>query len=349
MELDAPGNVREGETLDEKRLEVYLEEQLELTGRLTIQQFPSGFSNLTYLLELDGRELVLRRPPFGAKVKSGHDMSREFKVLRGLAPVYPKAPKPLLFCGDEDVIGSPFYVMNRVRGVILRGSSKPLAPTQTRRVAEALVAALAELHAVDYQAAGLAELGKPAGYAARQVSGWTRRFEHAQTHDLPLMDEVAAWLAKELPPASGPSLIHNDFKYDNVVLNPDNLADITAVLDWEMCTLGDPLLDLGTSLGYWVQADDPEPMRALGLSPTFWPGNPSRAELVNMYQESSGRDVARPVWYYVYGLFKVAVIVQQIYARYRAGSTKDIRFSKLDRAVKACANMAAGTIEKGKL
>ena len=349
VELDKPEAVREGEALAEKQLEAYLKATLGLTGDLRVQQFPSGFSNLTYLLELGGRELVLRRPPFGANIKSGHDMSREYRVLSKLHPVYALAPKPLLFCEDERVIGAPFYVMERLQGVILRSGLRPVVPDVMRGVAGALIKALTELHAVDYSAAGLDDLGKPEGYAERQVKGWTRRYLKAQTDTVTSLDAVAAWLTDNVPAQSGASLIHNDFKYDNVILNPNNLTEITAVLDWEMTTLGDPLLDLGTSLGYWTQLDDPEPMRRLGLSPTTWPGNPTRAEVIDLYQAASGRSVDRPVFYYSYGLFKVAVIVQQIYARYRAGLTQDERFAGLGQAVVACADMAAHTIEKGRI
>lgn len=349
MHIDQPTSTRPGEELDRTQLEAYLKATLGLTGGLKVQQFPSGFSNLTYLLELGGRELVLRRPPFGANIKSAHDMSREYRVLSKLQPVYALAPKPLLFCEDERVIGAPFYVMERRQGVILRSGLKPVAPDVMRGVALALVKALTGLHAVDYSAADLDDLGKPEGYAERQVKGWTRRYLKAQTDAIASMDAVAAWLADNVPPQSDTSLIHNDFKYDNVILNPNDLSEITAVLDWEMTTLGDPLLDLGTSLGYWAQSDDPEPMRRLGLSPTTWSGNPTRAEVIDLYQAASGRSVDRPVFYYSYGLFKVAVIVQQIYARYKAGLTQDERFAGLGQAVVACADMAAHTIEKGRV
>ena len=349
---DQPTKVRQGEELDAKKLEPYLQEHLGLTGELSVAQFPSGFSNLTYLLTMGDKDFVLRRPPFGANIKSAHDMGREYKVLSHLNPVYPKAPKPLLYCEDEEVLGAEFYVMERVEGVILRGKMPPEQapePELMGQIAESLVNSLVELHAVDLTEAGLDDFGRPEGYVERQVKGWTHRYEKAQTDDVPTLDAAARWLAETMPPESGSSVIHNDYKYDNVVLNPNDQTRIVAVLDWEMCTVGDPLMDLGTSLGYWVEAGDPPAMRELGLSPTGLPGNPTRAQIVRLYEQASGREVAHPIFYYVYGLFKVAVIVQQIYARYKQGHTQDKRFAGLIQVVKACGQMAEEAVAKGSL
>ena len=350
LSTDQPKAVRQGEALELTTLEPYLREHLNLTGELRVKQFPSGFSNLTYLLELGGASLVLRRPPFGANIKSAHDMGREYRVLSHLHPVYSKAPKPLLYCEDVEVIGAPFYVMERVEGVILRGTmpeERAPEPDLMRGVAASLVNALAELHAVDLDAAGLRDFGRPEGYVARQVHGWAERYKAAQTDHVPTLEAAAGWLAGNMPPESGAALIHNDFKYDNVVLAPHDPTRITAVLDWEMATVGDPLMDLGTSLGYWTQTDDPPAMQRLGLSPTALPGNPTRAEVVEQYEQASGREVLEPVFYYVYGLFKVAVIVQQIYARYKKGLTKDERFAGLIHAVRACGEMAERAVDRG--
>ena len=347
---DQAGAIRAGEALEPTRLEPYLREHLSLTGELKVRQFPSGFSNLTYLLELGGTPLVLRRPPFGANIKSAHDMGREYRVLSHLHPVYDKAPKPLLYCEDASIIGAPFYVMERVEGVILRGTmpeEEAPAPDLMASVATSLVNALAELHAVDLGAAGLRDFGRPEGYVARQVRGWTERYKAAQTDEIPTIDAAAGWLEQNMPNESGASLIHNDFKYDNVVLSPHDLTRITAVLDWEMATVGDPLMDLGTSLGYWTQIDDSPALRRLGLSPTALPGNPTRAEVLETYRRASGRDVPNPVFYYVYGLFKIAVIVQQIYTRYKKGLTRDERFGSLIHAVRAYGEMAERAIDRG--
>jgi aminoglycoside phosphotransferase (APT) family kinase protein len=221
---------------------------------------------------------------------------------------------------------------------------RPAAPLM-RRIAASFVANLAELHRVDYAAAGLGDLGHPEGYVRRQIEGWTGRYRNARTDDVPEMEAAAAWLLAEMPAESGAALIHNDYKYDNLVLDPADWARIAGVLDWEMATIGDPLLDLGTSLGYWVEPDDPDELQALQLSPTALPGNPTRAELISLYEKASGRRVTRPTFYYVYGLFKVAVIVQQIYARYRRGDSQDPRFSGLIDAVRACGRTAVRAIE----
>nr|WP_255216274.1 phosphotransferase family protein [Pseudenhygromyxa sp. WMMC2535] len=340
-----------------------------MLGEIRVEQFPSGYSNLTYLLTIGPREVVLRRPPFGKTVSSGHDMSREHRVLSALAPVYPLAPVPLAFCDDPSVLGAPFYLMERRRGVIIRRQPPKgmvIDERRARQLSTALIDGLADLHAIDWRAAGLADLGKPEGYARRQISGWTRRWQGAQTDPLPVMDEVAAWLDAELPAQAdatgdgGPALIHNDYKYDNVVLElGDAVGDstgsraaparITAVLDWEMATIGSPLMDLGTTLGYWVDRSDDPRLQGAAFGPTNLPGSLDRAGLVERYRERSGREVADPHYYYVFGLFKIAVIGQQIYARYRQGSTKDPRFAALGHFVSVLAEVAAAAIERQRL
>lgn len=356
--VDRPTPVRAGEELDLARLAAHLAAHLPgaaadlAAATLAIEQFPSGFSNLTYLVRLGDRRLVLRRPPFGARIATAHDMAREHRILSALAPVYPKAPRPLLFCGDAEVLGAPFYLMERVEGVILRSSvARGPAPPAERLAAAAgaLVETLAELHAVDWRAAGLGDLGRPEGYVERQVEGWTGRYRRAATHEIAEMDRVAAWLAAHLPAESGAALIHNDLKHDNLVLAPGDWGRVLAVLDWEMATVGDPLLDLGTTLGYWVDPGDPPEMVALGLGPTALPGNPDRAGVVERYARASGRDVGDAVFLYAYGLFKLAVIAQQIYARFRAGHTQDPRFAALHLSVAACARTAAQAIALGRI
>jgi aminoglycoside phosphotransferase (APT) family kinase protein len=351
--LDRATAVRRGEELDRIQLELYLRQQLgEFAGPLVVEQFPQGYSNLTYLLRLGERELVLRRPPFGASIKSAHDMGREYTILSRLIAVYPKVPRPLLYCEDVSIVGAPFYLMERVRGVILRprlpGNMAP-PPALMARIAGAAVANLAELHAVDYRAAGLAEMGKPDGYLKRQIEGWTRRYQNARTDDIPHMEQTADWLAGHMPGESGAALIHNDYKYDNLVLAATDWSQITAVLDWEMATIGDPLLDLGAALGYWIEATDPEAIQALQFSPTNLPGNPTRAEVVAAYGVASGREVRDPVYYYVYGLFRLAVIIQQIYRRYKLGYTQDPRFATLIEGVRACGLMAQQAIARQRL
>ena len=343
--------VRPGEELDLARLEVFLRQHLPpFAGPLTVEQFPHGHSNLTYLLRLGAGELVLRRPPFGNQVQTAHDMSREFRVLSKLSAVFPLAPQPYLYCENNSVLGAPFYLMERRQGLILRKSPPPgisLPPPAMHALSIALVDTLARLHAIDYRAAGLAELGKPDGYVARQVAGWTKRYENARTDELAAMDNLARWLAERLPPESGAAVIHNDYKFDNLMLDPADPSKIVAVLDWEMATLGDPLLDLGTTLAYWVEADDPEPLRQTRVGPIVLPGSLTRRELVERYATASGRPLADPLYYYVFGLFKVAVIVQQIFARYVRGHTRDPRFAQLDQVVVVLSQQAQRTITSG--
>jgi aminoglycoside phosphotransferase (APT) family kinase protein len=348
--VDRPRAVRPGEELDPAKLGAWLEETLGLAGALAVQQFPSGYSNLTYLVAKGDTELVLRRPPVGSQVKSGHDMDREYRVLSALAPVYPPAPRPLGRCADASVIGAPFYVMERRRGIILRRTFPPglaVDPPLLRRMCEALVDQLAALHAVDVAAAGLADLGKPDGYARRQVEGWSERWVKAKTEEVPDIDALSAWLRERVPAESGASLVHNDFKFDNVVLAPDDPTRIVAVLDWEMCTLGDPLMDLGTTIGYWAEAGDDPAWKAMAFGPTAMEGAMTRRELVERYAERTGRDVGDMLFYYAFALLKIAVIVQQIHYRWKHGFTKDPRFATLDEVVRVLGRSALAAIARG--
>jgi aminoglycoside phosphotransferase (APT) family kinase protein len=350
LDIDEPRAIRSGEEFDRVRLATYLEANLPgFAGPAEILQFPHGHSNLTYLVrDASGREFVLRRPPFDNRVKTAHDMGREFLVLSKLWPVYPPAPRPWVYCEDVSILGAPFYVMERRQGVIVRRSA-PLDPATLRRAGESLVDQLATLHAVDYRSAELAGLGRPEGYVERQVSGWTRRYRDAQTDDLPDLDRAADWLAANRPAESGSALIHNDFKFDNLVLDPADPSRVVAVLDWEMATLGDPLMDLGSTLGYWVEPGDPEALRRAAVGPTLQPGCLTRCEVVERYERATGRHVEHALFYYVYGLFKVAVIAQQIYARYVRGATADPRFAALGAVVAALGEGAARAVEAGRV
>jgi aminoglycoside phosphotransferase (APT) family kinase protein len=294
--------------------------------------------------------MVLRRPPFGAKVKGGHDMSREYRILGALINTYGKVPQPLLYCVDEAVLGAPFYVMERVRGVILRNRLPPgleLGPDLMRRLCLALIDALVELHAIDTAAADLGELGRPEGYTARQVSGWTKRYRDALTDDCPDFEPVTAWLAAHIPSRSDATLIHNDFRCDNAILAPEDLTRIAAILDWEMATLGDPLTDVGTTLAYWAEPEDPEILRTFGL--TAFPGNLDRQQFLDRYAAQSGRDVSDFLFYYVYGVFKNSVIALQIYARYRQGLTRDPRFGALMGVIQAYHEVARRALDQGRI
>ena len=351
--MDQPQQVRSGEELDLNKLQQYLGQQLpDVTGDLVVKQFPSGFSNLTYSVNLGEAQFVLRRPPFGANIKSAHDMGREFKILSALSKGYNKAPKPVLYCEDETVMGAPFYMMERLEGIILRAKMpKDMIPNAETMagIARSWVDTFVELHEVDYQAVGLGDLGKPEGYVERQVTGWTKRYFKAKTDEVPNVEKAAFWLHDHLPVHRTTSLIHNDYKYDNVVLAADDWTKVIGVLDWEMSTIGDPLMDLGTSLGYWVNGNDPDWMKAISLSPTVLPGNPKRSEVVEWYANKRKVNVDNIVFYYVFGVLKIAVIVQQIYARYKAGHTQDPRFAKLNFAVAKLGDVAMQAIQKDKI
>ncbi|MFN0245484.1 MAG: phosphotransferase family protein [Kofleriaceae bacterium] len=348
---DEPRAIRTGEELDLAALTAFVEKERGAHGALTVEQFPGGHSNLTYLVHHGDREYVLRRPPFGAKIKSAHDMGREVAVLSKLAPVYDRAPRIIANEPTGDVLGAPFYLMERRRGVILRKElPPPLAADHAsiRRICELLVDALVDLHAVDYTAAGLGDFGKPAGYIERQVTGWTERYIKSQTDDIPAITEVATWLATHRPTDGAPALIHNDFKFDNVIFDA-GLTRITGVLDWEMTTIGDPLMDLGTSLSYWSEATDSPAVLKLPFGPTVSPGMMTRAEITQRYLERSGRHADNLVFYYAYGLFKTAVVAQQIYYRFAKGMTKDARFGAFIFAVRLLGEQATAAIAKNSI
>lgn len=351
--VDKTKPVRAGEELDLPKLETFLVENIPgITTPIAVEQFPSGHSNLTYLVRAGDRELVLRRPPFGSKVKTAHDMGREHRILSRLHAVYDKAPKPLAYTEDQTILGAPFYVMERIRGLILRrGAPKgfDLSPARARALSESTIDGLAELHAVDYAAAGLADLGKPEGYVIRQVTGWTKRYADSKTDDIPDVDTIAAWLAArmdEVSARSSAALIHNDWKYDNLVLDPNEPTRIIGVLDWEMSTIGDPLMDVGTALSYWVEPGDDDELKLFAFGPTHAEGSMTRVELAARYAEKTGRSFD-PLFYFCFALFKTAVVAQQIYYRYKQGLTKDERFAMMIVGVRLLAKQAVRAAERG--
>jgi aminoglycoside phosphotransferase (APT) family kinase protein len=264
-------------------------------------------------------------------------MEREYRILEALHPVFPYCPRPMLFAEAPAVMDGPFYVMAPIRGIILRKHLPPgmvLDPAPMRSLCENLLDVHGELHAVDYQAAGLAEFGRPEGYVHRQVEGWTARYEKARTPDAPTFAAVVAWLRQRMPPDHPrPAIVHNDFKFDNVVLDPADPLRIIGVLDWEMATIGDPLMDLGCSMAYWVEADDPPDLQAIRMLPTHLPGALTRREMVQRYARRSGIVIDDFDFYLCFGLFRLAVIAQQIYYRSFHGQTADERFKSLIFAV----------------
>jgi len=350
--LDQPTQTRAGEELDIQKLQDYLRDKVPgFDKEITIKQFPGGYSNLTYFIQAGEHEYVLRRPPFGANIKSAHDMEREFTVLTKLHEAgFTKVPDAVHVCLDESVMGVKFYLMKRVKGIILRNrlpKDFSVSEEAFRTLSKATIDELVKLHQINIHSSGLDTVGKPEGYVQRQVEGWIKRYLNAQTDDIAPMKEVAEWMQKNIPTSSHTSFIHNDFKYDNLVLNPNDVTEIIAILDWEMATVGDPLMDLGTTLAYWAEARDPDALKPFNL--TWMPGNFTRREVVEYYQQRSGTQVDNMVFFYAFGAFKVGVICQQIYQRYKQGLTKDPRFASLIHVIKACGENARSTLERNKI
>jgi aminoglycoside phosphotransferase (APT) family kinase protein len=322
---------------------------LDLSRDMEVAQFPGGHSNLTYLVRFGGAELVVRRPPLGPVAPTAHDMAREYRWLSALHPAFPLAPRPYLLCEDPAIVGSVFYVMERRRGIVVR-HEEPLGlanrPEERRRVSEALIDTLADLQAIDVTSGPLAALGKPNGFVARQVRGWTERWEKSKLAELPEMDALASWLAARLPPDPiEPAVVHGDFKLDNVLLDPLDLGHVVAVFDWEMCALGDPLVDLGILLAYWSPTAPPEQRDAL-TTVTGRPGWLTRDEIIGRYATRSGRDVSAIRFYETFALFKIAVVIQQIFFRYSRGQTDDQRFANFGERVTYLARAASALAQR---
>jgi len=342
--------VRKGEELPAVKLKQFLQENHligSIESELFVKQFTHGYSNLTYLLSIENKEYVLRKPPIGA-IKRGHDMSREFKVQSAVQKEFSKVPKMFAYTDDAAVLGSEFYIMEKVEGIILNfkeAKKRDIPENDYKTIANAWLDTFTELHQLDYDAIGLTNLGKPEGYVERQVTNWGKQYLKAATKDVPSAEKVMQWMQENQPKNYQHCLIHNDYKYDNVVFKDNSWKEITAVLDWEMATLGDPLMDLGTSLGYWTLASDHDFVKQGIPSPTIFEGNPMRSEIVASYAKKSGRDIHNMVFYYAFGLFKIAVIAQQIYYRYSKGLTSDPRFANLDKAAELCCNLALKSIK----
>jgi aminoglycoside phosphotransferase (APT) family kinase protein len=334
--------VRDEDRFDVERMHQWLQPFIGVDELPQVSQFRSGASNLTYLLQYPDRELVLRKPPVGMKAASAHDMKREFLIQSRLQPVYPLVPSMIAMCDDQSVMGSDFYVMERVVGDIFRRDvPEGVTPADVSVMADSLINGLVQLHAVD--ASILAELNKGPGYVQRQVEGWSKRYRNALTDDVPNGEKVMAWLEANRPDDVASCVIHGDWRIDNVVFDLKQ-ARIVGVLDWELATVGDPLMDLGSSLAYWVDRDDDPAFAALRRQPSHLPGMPTREEFVQRYLQLSGRSCADFTFYEVFGLFRLAVIIQQIWARYRAGQTTNPAFAGFGDACNTLVNRAEGLI-----
>lgn len=344
--------MRKPDDIDAEALGAFLRERVPgVHGPLQLRRFRGGYSNLTFLVQSEGRELVVRCPPSGTKAATAHDMEREFRVLSGLRPHFPLCPEPLAYCGDRSVIGRPFYAMERLYGVVLDRRSvrkSGIRAAQLSGVCERLVDVQADLHRLDCRQLPFAAGARPEGYVSRQLDGWIERYERARTPNAPRLRSVVQWLRDERPPEAGrAALVHNDFKLDNVLLDPTRNFAMTGVLDWEMATIGDPLMDLGCSLAYWVDPGDPWYLRLLRPLPTTERGAWTRRRLVERYAQRTGLPTERMPWFYVFGLFRIAGIAQQIYYRYYHGQTKDRRFRRLVLGVHALDAAARRAIRRG--
>ena len=342
--------VRPGEELDEKVVGDCLEGKMpEAKGTPQIWQFPGGHANLTYLVHYPGASYVLRRGPHGDIAAGAHDMGREYKVLSVLYQSFPEAPRAFVYCEDRSVIGAPFFVMERRLGVVVRREVPPefgggKDPAVVRKLSEVMIDTMARFHAVDPKTAGLASLGKPDGYLKRQVTGWLDRWERSKTKDVATAPAVVRWLTDEMPESPPPTLVHNDWRLDNMAVATDDPGRCVAVYDWDMCTVGDPFTDLGTLLSSWIEPGDDYAF--IAAMPSQVPGFMTRAEAIQRYGEQSGRDVSVMPYYYVFGLFKMAVIVQQLYARWHKGQTKDARMAGGEAVAEGLVALAHAHIEQ---
>ena len=352
LPLDVPAAVQAGAEIDPGPLTAALSQtDTGLEPPFHLHQYPHGFSWLTYrVTDARGRRCVLRTPPRGVHIARAHDPAREHRILSGLKPVYPLVPRALACHTDANPLGTPFLLMEQVDGTVLR-ANPDTAPdaASMRAIGRCLVANLVRLHGLDLSVTDLADLGYPDGFVLRQVRGWQGRYAAARTEKAPDSADIAAWLEDHLPESPAPTLIHNDYKHDNLVLAPEPPHALRAVLDWEMATRGDPLMDLGSSLAYWVTADDPPAMRALQHSPTDLPGNPTRAEVVEQYAAQSGRPVDDIVFYFVFGNLKLAAILQQLYRRWADGLTRESRYERLHIEVATCLQTARQAMQLGRI
>ena len=347
-------DVRAGEALDIAAVDAVLKAHVDgLSGEPMVKQYPSGNSNLTYAIDYPGRRLVLRRPPFGPLPKAGHNMFREYRIMRDLKSAFAQVPNTVFYTDDESVIGKEFYVMDRVEGPLIHRDIPAewnWSADDTAQLGDNFVRALAELHSLDWKALGLEDFGRPGGYVRRQIEGWNARWDKAHTDGITRFDDVQGWLVENMPAESGvASVLHGDYRIDNAILDPEDPRKIATLIDWEICAIGDPLMDLGNTLSYWIQADDPAPMHAMIRQPSAAPGMPSRAQFARRYGELTGFDVSDIHYHFVYGIWRLAVIIQQIHARYVRGQTRDERFATMNQSVEALGALARHKIDQGTL
>lgn len=346
--------VRKGEELDIAAVDAVLKDAVPgLSDTPEVKQYASGASNLTYAIDYPDRRMVLRRPPFGTIPKSGHDMHREYRIMTALKPVFEAVPQTLYYTDDKDILGAEFYVMERSEGPLIHTKIPKdwnWTEKEGRALCEEFFAKLVDLHQVDYKAIGLEDFGRPEGYVERQIGGWNRRYEKAWTEDVEKFEDVRQWLDDNKPATElGAGILHGDYRIDNCILNADDPTKINAVLDWEISALGDPLMDLGNTLSYWIEANDPPEMQLMVRQPSAAPGMMTRQEILDFYAERTGTDVSNFQFYYVYGIWRLAVIIQQIYYRYYHGQTDNPKFKGYAQMVNALGHLSRHKIKTGTL
>lgn len=328
--IDKGGAIHEGEELDLAAVDTWLKPQIDgLTGTAEVTQYSGGASNWTYRLAYPSHDLILRRAPAGRKAKGAHDMGREYRIQKALAPVFPYVAEMMALCDDESVIGTEFYIMRRLEGIIPRRNlpkDLALSEAQTRQLCTNALDRLVELHQVDIAAAGLDKLGKGAGYVRRQIEGWNKRYTQARTWNVPKAKKIMRWLEDNIPEREIICMTHNDFRFDNMVLDAEDPTRILGILDWELSALGDPLMELGATMAYWTQADDDFIASSVRRQPTHLPGMLTREEVVAYYCDKMGLEIDNWAFYEVYGYFRLAGIIQQIYYRYHHKQTRNPQF-----------------------
>jgi aminoglycoside phosphotransferase (APT) family kinase protein len=350
---NATVDVRKGEELDMAAVDAVLKDVLpDLKGEAVVTQYPSGASNLTYAVDYPDRKLVLRRPPFGDKPKSGHDMNREYRVMSALKGKIP-VPQTVFYTDDKSIIGAEFYVMDRSEGPLIHSTIPKewnWTEKEGRKLCENFFQTLVDMHSVDYEAVGLGDFGKPEGYVTRQIMGWNRRFEAAWTEDVEKFEDVQQWLVDNMPEKErGAAIIHGDYRIDNCILKADDPTKIEAILDWEISALGDPMMDLGNTLAYWIHANDPPFMQMMVRQASGAAGMMTRQEILDFYAAKTGADVSNFQFYYVYGIWRLAVIIQQIYARFYRGQNDNPRFKNYGQMTTALGELSRIKIKTGEL
>jgi aminoglycoside phosphotransferase (APT) family kinase protein len=338
FEADVVTSVREGENFNREAFHRFMLQNVDwwTDKPLEVTQYSVGFSNLTYLINCGDEEVVMRRPPLGPLPPRAHDMKREYTLLEKLFPAFPYVPKVYAFCEDESVIGVPFYVMERKKGLVFDGKF-PSGFTGTdetcKQISYAVVDTLAELHQIEYKDIGLESFGRPEGFIERQIHGWIKRYERSKTHEIPYFEKLAKWFIDNIPISEGSSIIHNDFKLNNMMFSKTDLGRVEAVFDWEMATIADPLMDLAVTLSYWTQPNDWEAVKKSLPSLTTSPGFITREEFIQRYSQKTKKDIPPLHFHMAFTYFKTAVVMQQIYFRWFNGQTKDVRFGTLNESI----------------